>query len=104
MNAFVRYEPRGGRGWAEYSLRHNWSADITLEPGEPAPAVGDELPAFTIHALGGGVILFQRDSQEHALTFGVENLTDELYAEFSNVTFFRPEPGRNYTASYRIKF
>lgn len=66
--------------------------------------MGDTLPAFTIHGLGGGVILYQRGTQEHSLTFGIENLTDELYAEFSNVTFFRPEPGRNFTASYRIKF
>ncbi len=104
VNAFVRYEPRGGRWWAEYNVRHNASADITLEPGEPAPAVGNTLPAFTIHGLGGGVILFQRESHEHSLTFGVENFTDELYAEFSNATFFRPEPGRNFTASYRVKF
>ena len=104
MNVFVRYEPRGGRWWADYNLRHNASADISLEPGEPAPAVGDTLPAFTVHSLGGGVILFQHGSQEHSLTFGIENLTDELYAEFSNVTFFRPEPGRHYLANYRVKF
>ena len=50
------------------------------------------------------MILFQHGSQEHSLTFGIENLTDELYAEFSNVTFFRPEPGRHYLANYRVKF
>jgi len=37
------------------------------------------------------------------LTFGIGNLTDELYAEFSNATFFRPEPGRNFTAGYRLE-
>ena len=103
LNAFVRYEPRGGRWWADYSVRHNWSADISLEEGEPTPAAGDTLPAFTIHSLGGGVVLFQHGSQEHSLTFAIDNLTDELYAEFSNVSFFRPEPGRHYTASYRIR-
>jgi hypothetical protein len=30
--------------------------------------------------------------------------TNELYAEFSNATFFRPEPGRTATVSYRVKF
>ena len=104
LNAFVRYEPRGGRWWAEYSVRHNWSADISLEEGEPAPAAGNTLPAFTIHSVGGGVVLFQRGPQEHSLTLSVDNLTDELYAEFSNVSFFRPEPGRHYTASYRVRF
>ena len=103
MNLFVRYEPQRSRWWAEYSVRHNWSAEISLEPGEPAPAVGDTLPGFTIHSLGGGVILFQRGTQEHSLTFAIDNLTDELYAEFSNVTFFRPEPGRHFTASYRVR-
>ncbi|MEO7793920.1 MAG: TonB-dependent receptor [Thermoanaerobaculia bacterium] len=103
LNLFLRYEPRGGRWWAEYNVRHNWSAEISLEPGEPAPAVGDTLPAFTIHGLGGGVILFTRGTQEHALTFAVDNLTDELYAEFSNATFFRPEPGLHFTAGYRIR-
>ena len=85
-------------------MRHNASADISLEPGEPAPAVGDTLPAFTIHGLSGGVVLFQRGTQVHSLTLGIENLTDELYAEFSNATFFRPEPGRHFIASYRIRF
>jgi len=103
-NAYFRFEPTGGRWWAEYNVRHNSSVDITLEPGEPAPAVGTDLPAFTVHGLAGGLILFQKGSQEHSLTLGIENLTDELYAEFSNVSFFRPEPGRHYTASYRVKF
>ena len=93
----------GGRGCAAYNDRHNWAADISLEAGEPTPAAGDTLPAFTIQGLSGGVILFQRGTQEHSLTFAVDNLTDELYAEFSNVSFFRPEPGRHYTASYRIR-
>jgi hypothetical protein len=34
----------------------------------------------------------------------VENLTNQLYAEFSNATFFRPEPGRTAKISYRVKF
>jgi outer membrane receptor protein involved in Fe transport len=102
-NLYLRFEPRGGRWWAEYNLRHNWSADITLEPGEPAPAVGDTLPAFTVHGLGGGFVIFERDHQQHAITLAVDNLTDELYAEFSNATFFRPEPGRSFTASYRLR-
>ncbi len=103
-NAYLRYEPKGSRWWAEYDIRRNSSAAISLEPGEPAPPVGRTLPAFTIHGLAGGLILFQRGSQEHSLTLAIDNLTDELYAEFSNVSFFRPEPGRHYTASYRVRF
>ena len=51
-------------------MRHNASDDVTLDPGEPAPAVGDTLPAFTVHGLGGGVTLFERRPHEHSLTFG----------------------------------
>ncbi len=57
-----------------------------------------------MHTLGAGVVLFERGRQSHSLTLQVENLTDELYAEFSNASFFRPEPGRNYSASYRVRF
>jgi outer membrane receptor protein involved in Fe transport len=38
------------------------------------------------------------------LTLWIENATDELYAEFSNATFFRPEPGRTMKLSYRVTF
>ncbi|MCZ7651502.1 MAG: TonB-dependent receptor [Thermoanaerobaculia bacterium] len=100
---FVRYEAPSGRFWTEYRVRHNAAADVRLEEGEPLPAVGDELPAFTIHTLAGGVTLFQRGNLSHSLTLAVENLTDELYAEFSNATFFRPETGRNVVASYRLR-
>lgn len=101
--AFVRYEATSGRFWAEYRVRHNAATPVRLELGEPLPAVGDELPAFTIHTLAGGVTLFERGGFSHALTLAVENLTDELYAEFSNATFFRPETGRNLVVSYRIR-
>ena len=29
---------------------------------------------------------------------------DELYAEFSNASFFRPEPERNFIVTYRLDF
>lgn len=103
-NLYLRYEPRGGRWWAEYNVRHNGAANIFLEPGEPAPTVGNTLPAFTIQGLAGGVVLYQRGTQEHSLTLAIDNLTDELYAEFSNVSFFRPEPGRHFLASYRFRY
>ena len=40
----------------------------------------------------------------HNLSLTAYNLTDELYAEFSNATFFRPQPGRSVTGSYRLRF
>jgi outer membrane receptor protein involved in Fe transport len=102
--AYVRYEPRSGRWWAEYRGRYNSSARASLDPDEPVPPVGRELPAFSVHTLAGGVRLFERAGVAHDLQLTVENLTNELYAEFSNATFFRPEPGRNVRASYRMRF
>ncbi len=101
---YLRYEPDSRRWWAEYRVRHNGSDRVVLDEGEPAPPIGDRLPAFTVHTFGAGVLLFERGRQSHSLTLQVANLTDELYAEFSNATFFRPEPGRNVTASYRVRF
>lgn len=103
-NAYVRWEPSSDRFWVEYRLRRNGSVDVALEPGEPAPLVGSVLPSFTIHTLSGGVTIFERDRQRHEIVIAAENLTDELYAEFSNATFFRPEPGRSISATYRLRF
>ena len=102
--AYLRYEPERRRFWAEYRVRHNASADANLAANEPVPPVGSVLPAFTIHALGAGLRLYERAGVSHDLQVTVENLTDELYAEFSNSTFFRPEPGRSVKASYRVRF
>ncbi len=102
--AYARYEPASRRWWAEYRVRHNGGDDVVLDEGELPPPIGDRLPAFTVHSLGAGVLLFERGRQSHALTVQLANLTDELYAEFSNATFFRPEAGRNVSASYRVRF
>jgi|CXWL01.1.fsa_nt_gi outer membrane receptor protein involved in Fe transport len=104
INAYVRWSPSSDRYWVEYRVRANGEVDVALEPGEPEPLVGTVLPRFTIHTLSGGVTLFERNRQRHELVLIADNLTDELYAEFSNATFFRPEPGRTISATYRLRF
>ena len=89
--------------WAEYRIRHNGSDRANLDPGEPVPPVGEVLPSFTVHTLAGGWTFLERDRQRHELTVRVENLTDELYAEFSNATFFRPQPERSFRIGYRLR-
>jgi outer membrane receptor protein involved in Fe transport len=103
LNVFARYERPSGRWWAEYRLRHNGDEKANLDANEPVPPVGEVLPAFTVHRLAGGVAL-DAGSLEHRLGLTVDNLTDELYAEFSNATFFRPQPGRTYVVSYDLRF
>ena len=102
--AYARYEPEQGRFWAEYHVRRNGKVDANLDPNAPVPAIGRTLPSFTVHGVGAGVRLFEFSGLANEVTVWIENLTDELYAEFSNATFFRPEPGRTAKVSYRVTF
>ncbi|MCB1056306.1 MAG: TonB-dependent receptor [Acidobacteria bacterium] len=104
INGWVRWQPPAGRFWVEYRVRHNGEEDARFDPGEPPPLVGETLPAFTVHTLAAGARLFEIGRQEHSLSLVVDNLTDELYAEFSNASFFRPAPKRNLVATYRVRF
>ena len=55
--------------------------------------------------LSGGLTLFSTDAgHRHRIEAKVTNLTNQLYAEFSNASFFRPEPKRNLTVSYTVSF
>jgi len=103
FNFHTRYDRPTGKYWVEYRLRHNGSADAETDPDAPLTPVGDTLPAFTIHTLSGGVVLFERGRQQHSLTLVIDNFTDELYSEFSNATFFRPQPRRNFIVNYRLR-
>ncbi|MEO8034392.1 MAG: hypothetical protein ABI837_08150, partial [Acidobacteriota bacterium] len=85
-------------------LRHNGAVAANIDANQPIPPVGSLLPSFTIHGAGAGMRLFETATFSHDVTFWVENLTNKLYAEFSNATFFRPEPGRTAKLSYRMTF
>jgi outer membrane receptor protein involved in Fe transport len=69
-----------------------------------ANPVGNTLPAFTVMEARGGVTLFRAGRTTHGIGIQVTNLTDELYAEPSNASLFRPEPRRNVVLSYRMDF
>jgi outer membrane receptor protein involved in Fe transport len=102
--AYVQWRPAEHPYWAEYRVRHNGSEDTNLEAGEPVPAIGETLPSFTVHSVAGGVTLGPWAGLTHTVLLEVSNATDELYAEFSNAVFFRPEPGRRVSAAYRLRF
>ena len=101
---YARFQRPASRWWAEYNIRHNGKASANVDPDEPVPPVGDTLPAFTVQNLGAGARLFETAGLTHDVTLWVDNLTNRLYAEFSNASFFRPEPGRTVRVSYRIGF
>ena len=110
LNFVLRYASRGGRWWAEYHVRRNGEQDNIIWDDEDGdglpdpPPVGPVLPSFSVNALRGGVTLFRNESMTHQVGLSIENLTDELYTETNNASFFRPEPGRNYIVSYRLDF
>lgn len=98
----VGYRDPAGRFWGEWETRYSGEQkDAALGSGNP---VGTELPSFTVHGLRGGVRLIQTGSFTHGLTVAVTNLTNELYAETANASFFRPEPKRSVTLSWDVAF
>ncbi len=98
----VRYQEQSGRFWAAFEARHNGDRkDVELN-GNP---IGDILPSFTVLHLRSGVQVWRTESGvTHRLNVSVTNLTNELYAEFSNASFFRPEPKRSVTLSWEVSF
>lgn len=66
--------------------------------------VGAVLPSFAVQSLRGGARLFSVGSVSNDLSVVVNNLTNKLYAEFSNASFFRPEPKRSLAVSWRMSF
>jgi len=97
----IRYQRPGGRVWAQWDIR--WSGEQkSVELG--TNPLGDVIPSFTVQNLRGGVRLFELAGVTHGINLAVTNLTDELYAETSNASFFRPEPKRNLTLTYEVVF
>ncbi len=103
LNLYARWMPLGRDYWLEYRLRHTGDERANLDPGEPIPPVGEILPSFSVHNLSGGWTFKSGSAGSHELGLILANLTDELYAEFSNATFFRPQPGRNAILTYRFR-
>ena len=69
-----------------------------------ANPLGAVIPSFTVQNLRGGVRLFELVGVTHGLNLALTNLTNELYAETSNASFFRPEPKRAFTVTYEVVF
>jgi hemoglobin/transferrin/lactoferrin receptor protein len=98
----VGYHDPAGRFWGEWETRHSGEQkDAALGSGNP---VGTELPSFSVHGLRGGVRLISTGRLTHGVTLSLSNLTNELYAETANASFFRPEPKRSLTLSWDVAF
>jgi outer membrane receptor protein involved in Fe transport len=95
------WRPVGNRAWLGYTLRHNGEQKDIIAGSSPVGAV---LPAFTVHDVRAQAALFDTGRGRTSLVVGVSNLTNELYAEFANASFFRPEPGRSLITSLVVEF
>ncbi len=99
--AELGWRERAGRYGFRYEVRHQGERkDITLVRSP----VGDVLPAFTVQALRGDVVLPSFGGLRPTLNLAMTNLANTLYAEASNTAFFRPEPPRSMMAAVRFDF
>jgi outer membrane receptor protein involved in Fe transport len=97
----LSWRERGGRVRLSYEVRHQGERkDIDLG-GSPVGAV---LPAFTVHSARGAFRLPQVGKVRSELDVVVTNLTNTLYAEASNTSFFRPEARRSLITALRLEF
>ena len=95
------WHPVADRVSLGYTLRHNGDQKDVIAGTSP---VGDVLPAFTVHDLRAEASLFDRGRNRTSVVLRVNNLTNELYAEFANASFFRPEPRRNVSTAIVVGF
>jgi outer membrane receptor protein involved in Fe transport len=101
LNVIGRYSLPGDWAWLEYHVRHNWDQkDVNLI----ANPVGDIIPGFTVHSLRGGFTLFKNSRFPQTIGIIVNNLTNTLYSEFTNASFFRPAPERHVVLTWSARF
>jgi outer membrane receptor protein involved in Fe transport len=99
------YRDPGDVFYVEYAFRHNGARkDSELSGPIGTSPIGEVLPAFTTHTVRGAVTVFRRGMHSHRLGVTVRNLSNALYAEFSNAGFFRPEPRRSLVVSWDVTF
>ncbi|MDP2958284.1 MAG: TonB-dependent receptor [Longimicrobiales bacterium] len=98
----LRYTHPSDRFWTAFELRRNGEQKSVVLEDNP---LGELIPSFTVMNLRGGVTVFRTEGgQTHRLAVALTNLTNGLYAEFSNASFFRPEPKRNLTLTWEVSF
>ena len=97
----IRYDHPRDRLYAEYELRGNGNRTDVLPATNP---VGATLPGFLVQSVRAGLLVARRGQQSQWLGVGITNLSNVLYAEFTNVSFFRPEPGRSVYITYNVTF
>ena len=101
VNTELRYRSPGGRLALSYGVRFQGDqkdANLGTSP------IGSVLPSFTVHTARASYRLFSRGRFNNSVGLTLQNVTDALYAESANASFFRPEPGRRLTVAWTTGF
>lgn len=101
FNFNVRYALPDNMFWVEYHVRHNGEqkhVDLGTNP------IGGVIPGFTVHSLRGGFTLLKNTPFPQYVGIIVGNLSNALYSEFSNASFFRPAPKRHVVLTWSTRF
>lgn len=101
LNLNLRYTFPKELFWIEYHIRYSGEQkDVQLVENP----IGNVLPSFTVHSLRGGITLFKGSKFPQQLGIIIGNLTNTLYSEFSNTSFFRPGPKRHILLTWNARF
>ncbi len=101
LNFHVRYDHPRDIFYAEYAVRYNGDQkDIELANNP----IGSIIPGFTVHTVKAGVTLFRESRFRQKVGVIIGNLTNTLYSEFSNASFFRPAPERHIVLTWSSQF
>ena len=101
---YARYSSPERPWFVEYRVRYSSGGRAKLAPNQPPPPFGLDLPSLTVQQVTAGWLFAQSASAEHRLDLVIDNLADRLYAEASNASFFRPQPGLGARLSYAVRF
>ncbi len=101
LNFGLRYDDPKKLFWFAYDLRINGEQKHVELIDNP---LGDIIPGFAVHNISAGVNLFKnsRFPQKLGIIFG--NITNTLYSEFSNASFFRPAPKKHIVLTWSASF
>jgi hemoglobin/transferrin/lactoferrin receptor protein len=97
----ARYRSPSSRVLLSYGVRYQGKQKDAALGSSP---IGTELPSFMVHTARAGVRLFSSGPFTNTLDLVVHNVTNRLYAESANASFFRPEPGRSVTVAWTVGF
>ncbi len=101
FNFNIKYVNPGKFFWLSYDLRINGEQKEVQLGDNP---IGNTIPGFTVHSLSAGVRLFRNGKFPQRIGITAGNLTNTLYSEFSNASFFRPAPKRYLVMTWSLNF